>query len=54
MLNALLQRGQSKLPTEEANKSRLITKTRWLVEARNGHIKSIFKFFSQIINVPHT
>lgn len=50
---ALLQRGQSQLPTEEANESRLITKTRWLVEARNGHIKSIFKFFFQIINVPH-
>ncbi|EZA54546.1 hypothetical protein X777_05526, partial [Ooceraea biroi] len=50
---ALLQRGQSQLSIEEANESRLITKTRWLVEARNGHIKSMFKFFSQVINVPH-
>lgn len=41
----LLQQGRNQLTTEEANDSRLVTKTRWIVEARNGHIKSIFKFF---------
>lgn len=50
---ALLQPGQRQLSTEEANESRLVTKTRWIVEARNGHIKSIFKFFAQVIRVPH-
>lgn len=41
----LLQEGQTQLSTEDANDSRLITKSRWIVEARNGHIKMIFKFF---------
>jgi len=39
-----LELGQHQLNTE-ANKVRLITKTRWIVEARNGHMKSVFKFF---------
>lgn len=47
---ALLQR---QLNTEEANDSRLITKTRWIVEARNGHIKSVFKFFEGTVNMNH-
>src|SRR5580765_290288 len=50
---ALLQQGRNQLTTEEANDSRLVTKTRWIVEARNGHIKTIFKFFQQIIPIPH-
>lgn len=33
------------LSTEEANSSRLVTKVRWIVESRNGHIKTIFKIF---------
>jgi hypothetical protein len=49
----LLELGQSQLLTDEANDSRIITKTRWIVEARNGHIKSIFKFFQPTIPIPH-
>lgn len=48
-----LQHGQKQFTTEEANDCRLITKTRWIVEARNGHIKSIFKFFEGIIGFDH-
>lgn len=50
---ALLKRGQKQLTTEEANESRLITKTRWLVEARNGHIKSKFKLLLHRIDTVH-
>lgn len=46
---ALLEAAKHQLSTEDANESRLVTTTRWLVEARNGHIKSIFKFFGQLI-----
>jgi hypothetical protein len=45
----LLQKKAKQLPTEDANYARLITKTRWIVEARNGHIKSKFKFFNSVI-----
>lgn len=49
----LLHRGQRQFTTEQGNESRLITKTRWVVEARNGHMKSIFKFFAQMIRAAH-
>jgi len=39
--------------TEEVNESRLVTKSRWIVESRNGHIKSMFKFFSDMVHAPH-
>lgn len=44
-----LQAGQKQLTTEEANSSGLITKSRWIVEARNRHLKTIYKFFSGTI-----
>lgn len=50
---ALIQPGERQLSTEDANDSRIITKTRWIVEARNGHIKTIFKFLSNIVSIPH-
>ncbi|EGI66282.1 hypothetical protein G5I_05245 [Acromyrmex echinatior] len=50
---AFLQQGQRQLDTAEANDSRLVTKSRWIIEARNGHIKSIFKFFKNTISVVH-
>lgn len=50
---AFLGRNQKQLLTEEANESRLVTKTRWIVEARNGHIKSMFKFFDHVVIMPH-
>ncbi|KAF5289067.1 hypothetical protein FQR65_LT11927 [Abscondita terminalis] len=43
--------GQQQLSIEYANASRLVTTTRWIVEARNGHIKSIFKFFEHLIAI---
>lgn len=50
---ALLARSQAQLTTEEANETRLITKIRWVVEARNGHIKSIFKFLANVQSITH-
>lgn len=52
-MSALLARDQKQLSTEQSNESRLVTKTRWIVESRNGHIKSIFKFFQDIILTAH-
>jgi len=37
--------GRRQLPTAEANAGRIVTKQRWVVEARNGHVQSIFKIF---------
>ena len=50
---ALLQLHQRQLTTEDVNESRLVTKSRWIVEARNGHIKSIFTLFLQIVQIQH-
>lgn len=49
----LLHPNQSQFSTEEANKARIITKTRWIVEARNSHLKNIFKFFGNTICTSH-
>lgn len=35
------------LTTEQANCTRLVTKTRFVVETRNGHIKSVFPVFDR-------
>ncbi|KAH9632509.1 hypothetical protein HF086_017057 [Spodoptera exigua] len=40
-------RNESQLRTEEANKSRLVTIVRWVVEVINGWIKRDFKIFRQ-------
>ncbi|XP_058796541.1 uncharacterized protein LOC131667246 [Phymastichus coffea] len=50
---ALLQYGQRQLTTVDANDSRTVTKNRWVVEARNGHIRNIFKFLAQTINLEY-
>lgn len=50
---ALLSSGKKQLTTEEANNSRLVTKTRFVVEARNGHIKSKFKFLRDTVPITH-
>ncbi|RLU23819.1 hypothetical protein DMN91_004027 [Ooceraea biroi] len=50
---ALLEANERQLSTEDANDSRLVTKSRWIVEARNGHIKSIFKFLREMIQIQH-
>lgn len=49
----LLDRSKKQFSTEEANDSRLITTTRWVVEARNGHIKTMFKFLGNSVSIPH-
>ncbi|KAJ8673506.1 hypothetical protein QAD02_014181 [Eretmocerus hayati] len=48
-----LEPNQRQFTTEQANYSRLITKTRWIVEARNGHFKSMFKFFDHRVSAVH-
>ena len=50
---ALIQPGERQFSTKDANDSQIITKSRWIVEARNGHMKTIFKFFSNIVPIPH-
>ena len=44
---AVLQRGERQLSTEAANDTRIVTKMRWIVEARNGHFRSIYKMLDQ-------
>jgi len=50
---AFLQQGPRQLITEKANESRLVTKSRWINEARNGHMKFIFKFFDHTVPFAH-
>lgn len=52
-MSRILEQGETQLSTEDANDTRLIIKTRWLVKARNGHLKSIFKIFKDIIPYHH-
>uniref|UniRef100_A0ABD2WMH4 DDE Tnp4 domain-containing protein n=1 Tax=Trichogramma kaykai TaxID=54128 RepID=A0ABD2WMH4_9HYME len=52
----LLKAGEQQLTTEDANEARLVTKTRWIVESRNGHLKTIFKLLNQVQQIhvlPH-
>ncbi|XP_058790801.1 uncharacterized protein LOC131664004 [Phymastichus coffea] len=53
LMPPLLDRNQAQFSTEDANQARIITKTRWIVEARNGHLKSLFKFFANVIPTSH-
>lgn len=48
---ALLERGQRQLTTEDANQSRIVTILRWVVEARQGHFRSIFKIFDHTFEI---
>lgn len=51
---AATERGRVQLLTiEEANDSRLITKCRWVVESRKGHVKFLFEFFKNTIPRNH-
>lgn len=49
LMPALVQRSDKKgqLSTTEANQTRLITATRFIVETRNGHMKTIWKIYLQ-------
>lgn len=53
LMPPLLNSNQDQFSTEEANNARIITKSRWIVEARNGHMKSLFKFFANVIPTAH-
>lgn len=48
----LVQRSETKsqLSTAEANRSRLVTAIRFVIEVRNGHLKSIWKIFNMTWN----
>ena len=48
---SFLQKDQAQYTTIEANKTRLITKARWVIESANGRVKQ-WRFFSNI--VPNT
>ena len=50
---ALLQPGQRQHDTQVANDSRIIGKTRLLVEARNGPIISVLQFFKGTVSMNH-
>lgn len=50
---ALVPNGHRQLSTEDANETRIITKSRWIVESRNGHFRSVFKFFDKTFNIQH-
>lgn len=47
---------KGQLSTQDANTSRLVTATRYVVETRNGHLKTIFKIFNMVwssLALPH-
>ncbi|CAG7718816.1 unnamed protein product [Allacma fusca] len=50
---AFLLRGQKQHTTYDANMSRIPAKNRWVVEAINGHIKSIWRFLQHDMPVMH-
>jgi len=48
----LLKPGQNQFSAEEANEARIVTKTRWIVEARNGESTKIMKRHDNNIKYP--
>ena len=46
-----LPKGKKQLPTEQANKSRLCTKVRWVVEHVNAQLKR-YKYLAQTVPMP--
>jgi hypothetical protein len=45
----LLKEGKKSFSTKEANDSRIVTMTRWIIEVVNGRLKLKFKFFRNVI-----
>jgi hypothetical protein len=45
----LLKDGKKSFSTNEANDSRIVTMTRWIIEVVNGRLKLKFKFFRNVI-----
>ena len=55
-LPELIPNGETQLSDISANRSRLVTKCRFVVETINGHLKTCYKYFNsvwQIQSVPH-
>lgn len=51
-----LKPGKTQLTTKEANRSRLVTKCRYIVETRNGHLKTVWPLFNKVwcsYSLPH-
>lgn len=48
---AIIPPGRRQLSTEDANSTRMVTKSRWIIESRNGHFRSMFKIFANTFNV---
>lgn len=48
---ALLPPREQQLSTVDANESRLVTKQRWVVEARNSHLKLFLKFLEHKVTM---
>jgi len=46
---SLLKKGQERFTVEESTCSRKVTSCRWVVEAVNGRLKNVFKFFGAVI-----
>ncbi|CAF0986877.1 unnamed protein product [Brachionus calyciflorus] len=47
---AFIDTDKKQLTTEQANNSRLVTESRWVIEAVNGILKLSFKALSQVKN----
>ena len=45
---SFLRKNEKQLSTEEANKSRLVTKVRYVIEKVNGILKSRFRYFDNV------
>lgn len=58
LMPSLVQKSDKKgqLTTIEANRTRLVTATRFIVETRNGHMKTVWRIFNTVwnsISIPH-
>jgi len=53
LMPSLLDKKKKQFTTSEGNQSRRVTMIRWLVEAVNGRIKNVFKFFDSTIPITY-
>lgn len=49
-LPAFLDNGAKQLTTKQANESRIVTKCRFVIEVRNGHLKNVWRLFGSVWN----
>jgi len=48
------KKGVNQFQTDEAIRSRKVTKVRWIVESNNGRVKNVFRFFMGVVEGRHT